>query len=77
MTKELFPQCYKLGGGRNRCFNQEFLRIQEVWDTIAANRSWVSNTSILGATQVASGDAKASTDPADRHIDMDKMGPAK
>ena len=33
--------------------------------------------SILGATQVAAGDPKASTDPRNRHIDMDKMGPAK
>ena len=34
------------------------------------------HASILGATQVAAGDTKASTG-ADRHIDMDKMGPAK
>ena len=33
--------------------------------------------SILGATQVAAGDPKASTDPRDRHIDLDKMGPRK
>merc|ERR1719230_2433756 len=61
VTHELFPQCYKVGGGGNRCFNQEFLRIQETWDTVAATRSWVTNTSILGATQVAAGDTKAST----------------
>jgi len=77
VTSDMFPQCYKIGGGGNRCFNTEFLRIQETWDTVASNRSWVTNTSILGATQVAGGDAKASTDPASRHIDMDKMGPAK
>merc|ERR1711871_1373705 len=75
---DLFPQCYRLthNEGGNRCFNQQFLRIQEVWDTLATNRSWVHNTSILGATQVAGGDSKASTGP-NRHIDMDQMGPAK
>merc|ERR1711924_492742 len=38
---------------------------------------FVDDCSILGATQVAAGDAKASTDPNNRHIDMDAMGPAK
>ena len=76
VTRAIFPQCYRLGGGGNRCFNEQFLRIQKVWDTLASNRSWVHNTTILGVTQVAGGDSKASTGP-DRHIDMDKMGPAK
>jgi hypothetical protein len=81
VTAELFPQCYKAGGGGNRCFNTEFLKIQAIWEDVAANRSWVDATSILGATQVKGGDAAASTgEPPDfkgRHIDMDKMGPAK
>lgn len=64
-------------GGGNRCFNTQFLRIQQGWDWIAGNRSFVDPVSILGATQVAAGDAKASTDPKNRHIDMDAMGPAK
>ena len=76
ITRSLFPQCSKIGGGGNRCFNKEFLRIQEVWDTLASKYSYVKNTTILGVTQVAAGDSKASTG-ADRHIDMDKMGPAK
>jgi len=76
VTRDLFPQCYRLGGGGNKCFNEQFLRIQGVWDTLAASRPYVYNTSILGATQVAAGDTKASTG-SDRHIDMDKMGPAK
>ena len=62
--------------GGNACFNEQFLRIQGVWDQIAQTRPWLTNTTILGATQVAAGDAKASTG-ADRHIDMEKMGPAK
>lgn len=37
----------------------------------------MDQVSILGATQVAAGDTKASTDPNDRHLDLDKMGPAK
>lgn len=77
VTHYLFPQCWKSGGGGNRCFNTHFLRIQEAWETIAANRSFVDKASILGATQVAGGDAKASTDPKNRHIDMDQMGPAQ
>jgi len=79
ITHELFPQCWKLFHSEadgNRCFNEQFLRIQNVWETVAANRSWVDATSILGATQVAAGDSKASTG-ADRHIDMEKMGPGK
>eukprot|EP00966_Prymnesium_polylepis_P054145 1251589-Prymnesium_polylepis.1 len=76
VTRSLFPQCYKIGGGGNRCFNTQFLHIQAVWDELASTRPWVHNASILGATQVAAGDAKAGTG-ADRHIDMDKMGPAK
>jgi hypothetical protein len=78
VTNAIFPQCFRpvgLGNG-NRCFNTQFLRIQEVWDTLAKNYTYVDATSILGATQVAAGDTKASTG-ADRHIDMDKMGPAK
>lgn len=77
LTHHLFPQCWKPGAGGNRCFNTQFLRIQNAWDQLAANRSFVSSVSILGATQVAGGDTNASTDPKNRHIDMDKMGPAK
>lgn len=76
VTRLMFPRCYLPRGGGNACFNKQFLRIQEVFDTVAANRSFVKKASILGATQVAGGDARASTG-ADRHIDMDKMGPAK
>jgi len=80
LTHDIFPQCWSRDvpwGYGNRCFNTQFLRIQEGWDSIAGNRSFVDPVSILGATQVAAGDAKASTDPNDRHINMDAMGPAK
>jgi len=80
LTKDVFPQCYGKNTSEaeeNRCFNTQFLRIQSGWDAIAANRSFVDDCSIMGATQVAAGDPKASTDPKNRHIDMDKMGPAK
>merc|ERR1711972_923643 len=80
VTHDVFPQCWSKSapkGQGNRCFNTQFLRIQESWDWIAGNRSFVDHVSILGATQVAAGDTKASTDPNNRHIDMDKMGPAK
>ena len=79
ITHDVFPQCWSESapaGSGNRCFNTQFLRIQQGWDSIAANRStFMDKVSILGATQVAAGDPKASTDPNDRHIDMDQMGP--
>merc|ERR1711896_101863 len=77
ISHDIFPQCWKSGGAGNRCFNTQFLRIQEAWSWVAGNRSFVDKAVILGATQVAGGDPKASTDPANRHIDMDKMGPGK
>lgn len=80
ITHDIFPQCWSGGVSEdegNMCFNTQFLRIQEVWGWIAGNRSFVDKSIILGATQVAGGDKKASTDPNDRHIDMNKMGPAK
>ncbi|CAK0802126.1 unnamed protein product [Prorocentrum cordatum] len=76
VTHLLFPRCWLPGAGGNSCFNKQLLRIQHLYDTIASNRSFFKRSSILGATQVAAGDPKASTG-ADRHIDMDKMGPAK
>merc|ERR1712232_738241 len=80
ITHDILPQCWEKGtpaGKGNRCFNTEFLKIQKVYDEAAANYSFVDEASILGATQVAGGDTKASTDPSNRHIDMDAMGPAK
>lgn len=80
ISHDIFPQCWSSSvpkGQGNRCFNEQFLRIQEAWGWVAGNRSFVDKASILGATQVAGGDTKASTDPNNRHIDMDKMGPAK
>lgn len=76
VTHLLFPRCWLPGAGGNSCFNKQLLRIQHLYDTIASNRSFFKRSSILGATQVAAGDPKASTG-ADRHIDMHKMGPAK
>merc|ERR1712232_933246 len=80
VTHDMLPQCWSRStphGQGNRCFNTEVLKIQAVYDALAANYSFMDPASILGATQVAGGDSKASTDPSDRHIDMDKMGPAK
>lgn len=80
ITHDIFPQCWKSptpAGQGDRCFNTQFLRIQEAWGWLAGNNTFVGKASILGATQVAGGDTKASTDPANRHIDMDKMGPGK
>lgn len=81
ITHDVFPQCWSSSvpsGQGNRCFNEQFLRIQQNFDWIAGNRSsFVDKAIILGATQVAGGDTKASTDPNNRHIDMDKMGPGK
>jgi len=80
ITHDIFPQCFKSptpAGQGNRCLNTQLLRIQEAWKDAAENRTFIGKASILGATQVAAGDTKASTDPTNRHIDMDKMGPAK
>lgn len=81
ITNDVFPQCYAKNRSvepkGNRCFNTQFLKIQEGWNWIAGNRSFVDPVTIMGATQVAGGDTKASTDPTNRHIDMDAMGPAK
>jgi hypothetical protein len=81
VTHQLFPQCWRASSQEpvkgNRCFNTQFLRIQDIWDSMASSRSWVDSASILGATQVAGGNIKASTADDDRHIDMDAMGPAK
>lgn len=77
ITHDIFPQCWSSTtprGQGNRCFNTQFLRIQEAWGYVAGNNSFVDKASILGATQVAGGDKKASTDPQNRHIDMDAMG---
>merc|ERR1712190_205123 len=70
VTHDIFPQCWRSptpSGQGNRCFNTQFLRIQQMWDSLAGNRSFVDSASILGATQVAGGDAKVSTDPKNRH----------
>jgi hypothetical protein len=81
VTHDIFPQCFNGQDApkeqANRCFNTQFLRIQEGFDWLDGNRTFMDSASILGATQVAAGDTKASTDPNDRHIDMDAMGPAK
>jgi hypothetical protein len=80
ISHDVFPQCWKSptpAGQGNRCFNTQFLRIQQAWEWIAGNRSFFDKSTILGATQVAGGDQKASTDEKNRHIDMDQMGPGK
>lgn len=81
VTHDIFPQCFNGQDApeeeANRCFNTQFLRIQEGFDWMDGNRTFFDSAPILGATQVAAGDTKASTDPNDRHIDMDAMGPAK
>merc|ERR1712100_134231 len=74
ISHDIFPQCWRAGQPGNSCFNTQFLRIQEAWGWLAGNNSFVGKASILGATQVARGDTKASTDPNNRHIDMDAMG---
>jgi hypothetical protein len=61
VTHEIFPQCYKKGGGGNRCFNTQFIRIQGMWDDIGANRSWVHPINILGTTQVRNANEKCPT----------------
>merc|ERR1719483_280208 len=73
VTHEVIPQCYKRGGGGNKCFNTQFIQLQEAWETLASNRTWLTAINLLGTTQMAAGYPGASIG----HPDMDKMGPAK
>jgi hypothetical protein len=76
-AQSIIPQCWK--GEKNytnpvECFNTQIIRIQhDVWDKLAAAKSWVTAIDMLGATQIAGGDKKATIG----HPDLEKMGPAK
>ena len=73
MARLMFPQCWK---GKNetatRCFNTQFIRIQALWEELAKTRAdWLTIPNLLGTTQVAAGNTKASIGKPD----MDSMGP--
>merc|ERR1712224_177514 len=73
IQKEIFPQCWSNKSEANpiRCFNTELIRIQEAWETLDAERPYVTAINLLGTTQVAGGDAKAAIGKPD----LDKNGP--
>ena len=56
-----------------RCFNDQFIKIQGIWEAFAANRSYVHALNLLGVSQVAGGYANASIGKPD----LDRFGPAK
>ena len=73
VTRQIFPQCWKNSSEPNpvRCFNTELVRMQEAWETLASTRPFVTAINLLGTTQVAAGDTKASIGKPN----LDKMGP--
>ena len=76
IQKDIFPQCWHNKTERSpvHCFNTELIRIQELWEQLAASRpDYVTAINILGATQIAGGDTVASIGLPN----MDKTGPAK
>jgi len=75
ITKDVFPQCWKNKTVTNpiRCFNEQFIKVQGVWETFAAERPYVTALNLLGTSQVAGGNTKASVG----HPDLDEFGPAK
>ena len=74
IQKSIFPQCFdKSEPNPVRCFNTQFVRIQQLWEAEAAKRDYVTAINILGDTQVAGGDK----DAAIGKPDMDQDGPAK
>jgi hypothetical protein len=75
ITKDVFPQCWKNSSEPNpiRCFNNEFVRIQSLWETLAAKYPYVTAINLLGTTQVAAGNKAAAIGKPD----LDHWGPAK
>jgi len=72
LTKFLFPQCWK---EKNpiRCFNTQFIRLQEAWEILSSNRKYVTSINLLGTTQIAYGVENVSIG----NPDLDKFGPRK
>jgi hypothetical protein len=73
IQKQIFPQCWHNSTVHNpvRCFNDQFLRIQQKWDDLASTYDFVDSINILGVTQAAGGDKAASVG----HPDLEKNGP--
>lgn len=78
IAPEIMPQCKDKVAhpeGFVHCFNQQFLKIQGVWDTMATTEAGlgiVDRVNLLGTLQAHNGDAKASIG----HPDLDKWGPS-
>lgn len=76
IAEDVFPQCWKNKTSSispTRCFNTQFTRLQTLWEDLAKTRPYLTAINILGTTQVAGGDKKATIG----HPDLDKFGPAK
>ena len=74
IAQAMIPQCWKAANETNhiRCFNRQLLKIQAVWEQLAAKYPFVTAINLLGTTQVAGGDKAAAIGKPD----LDKMGPA-
>lgn len=76
-ARTVFPQCWKTHNATQtpiECFNTQFVRIQGVWEQLAKGREdFVTVLNVLGTTQVAGGDSKATIG----NPDLASFGPAK
>jgi hypothetical protein len=73
----IFPQCWKGEADENdesaiRCFNEQVIRMQAVWDQLDTEREYVTALNILGLTQMVDGDEKAKVGAPN----MEKLGPS-
>jgi hypothetical protein len=76
ITRDVFPQCWNnqtAGLSPIRCFNNQFIKIQQVWEGFAASRPYVHALNLLGTSQVAGGDRGVTVG----NPNLDKFGPAK
>ena len=65
IAKSVFPQCWNTTSTTNttaeldpestKCFNTQFVRIQELWQEFASDLHWVDTIDVLGTTQAAGG----------------------
>ena len=74
VARNIFPQCWKGSEKKIECFNTQFIRLQDMWESMAkAYPKNVDVINILGTCQAAGG--YAGTSPG--HPDITKFAPAE
>eukprot|EP01062_Namystynia_karyoxenos_P070802 TRINITY_DN6619_c0_g1_i3.p1 TRINITY_DN6619_c0_g1~~TRINITY_DN6619_c0_g1_i3.p1 ORF type:complete len:294 (+),score=120.29 TRINITY_DN6619_c0_g1_i3:98-883(+) len=73
LARGIFPQCAAKNVTTTfpDCFNTQFVKIQQMWDRLAAKFEFVDTVSMLGTLQAAGGDKSASIG----HPDLSKFSP--